>query len=149
MVCLITDQITVIGNVMNVLTLRYFCTSLVSIECLRGKVIQVKNSTFFCLCHFGKVKYIGNNILKYLSHSLKKSKLINQNIFFHFKNWYFSSMVKWSKSISLYRDISSWISLPLRHTENDSWNVMKHPYIDLSMPCQSLPIFYWTKIMKH
>ena len=38
---------------------------------LRGKVIQVQSSIFLHLCHFGKDKYIENNILKYLSHSLK------------------------------------------------------------------------------
>ena len=36
-------------------------------------------------------------------------------------------MVKWSKSISLYRDILTWISLPLRYTENGCWNVIKQP----------------------
>ena len=40
-----------------------------TIEWPRGKVIQVKNSIFFCLCHFEKAKYIENIILKYLSHS--------------------------------------------------------------------------------
>ena len=40
---------------------------------------------FFCLCHFGKVKYIGNNILKYLSHSFKIARLIKQNFLFPFK----------------------------------------------------------------
>ena len=47
-----------------------------------GKVIQVQNLFFFCLCNFGKTKYIGNKILKYLSHSVQKSELINQNIYF-------------------------------------------------------------------
>ena len=37
-------------------------------------------------------------------------------------------MVKWSKSISLYRDILTWTSLPLRYTYNGCWNVIKHPF---------------------
>ena len=56
------------------------------IEWLRGEVIQVQNSIFFCLCHFGKVKYIENNILKYLRHSFKIARLINQHTVFHFQN---------------------------------------------------------------
>ena len=55
--------------------------------------------------------------------TLTNSILINQHIFVHFQNWYFSAMVKWSKSISLYRDILSWIRLPLRYTEKGSLNV--------------------------
>ena len=90
-------------------------------------MIQVLNLIVFCWCHFWKVKYIGNNILKYLSLPLKLFKLINQHVFFHFQNLYFSSVIKWSKSTSLYRDILTWISLPLRHTENGSWNVIKYP----------------------
>ena len=35
-------------------------------------------------------------------------------------------MLKWSKSISLYRDILTLISLPLKYTENGCWNVIKH-----------------------
>ena len=42
---------------------------------------------FFSLCQLGKVKYIGNNILKKLS--LKISKLIIQHIFFSFKKLIF------------------------------------------------------------
>ena len=98
-----------------------------SYEWLRGKVIQVQNSIFFCLCLFGKAKYIEIIILKYLSHSSTNAGLIIQHLFFHFQNYYFSSMVKWSKSISLYRDILTWISLPLRYTENGCWNVIEHP----------------------
>ena len=57
-----------------------------SFEWLRGKVIQVQNLMFFCLCHFGKVKYIGNNILKYRSNPLKISRFINQHVFSRFQN---------------------------------------------------------------
>ena len=61
----------------------YDGTTNFKIEWIRGKVIKVQNSFFSCLydfwkvCDFGKVKYIGNNILKYLSHSLKITRLIN------------------------------------------------------------------------
>ena len=48
-------------------------------EWLRGKVIQ--NYSFYCLCHLGKAKYVENNILKYLIHLLKISRLGNQHIF--------------------------------------------------------------------
>ena len=63
----------------------YNITNEIDNDWVRGKVIQVQNSIVFCLCHFGKVKFIGNNILKYLSDSLKNSRLINQHIFFSFK----------------------------------------------------------------
>ena len=47
-------------------------------------------------------------------------------------------MVKWSKSISLdmYRDILTWISLPLRHTGNSIWMVQNTPLykFDYAMP---------------
>ena len=59
---------------------------LATFEWLRGKVIQVQNSIFFRLCHFGKAKYIENNILKYLSHSSTNVGLIIQHIFFHLQN---------------------------------------------------------------
>ena len=48
-----------------------------------------QNSIYFCLCHFGNVKYrayIGNNILKYLSHSLKCRDFLINIYFFHFRN---------------------------------------------------------------
>ena len=54
-------------------------------EWLRGRMIQVQNSIFFCLCHFGKAKYIENNILKYLSHSSKNQDKIINIYFFTFK----------------------------------------------------------------
>ena len=55
--------------------------NMASNEWLRGKVIQMQNLIISCLCHFGKVKYIENNI-----RSLKIARLINQHIFFHFHN---------------------------------------------------------------
>ena len=56
-------------------------------EWLRGEVIQVQNSIVVRLCHFGKARYIENNILKYLSHSSKNSGLIDQHNFSHFQNF--------------------------------------------------------------
>ena len=85
-----------------------------------------------------KIKYKGNNILKYLSHS----RLIIQHIFFHFQNWYFSSMVRWSKSISLHRDILTWINLPLMHIEKGSWNVIKHPLYGSVYAMPIITIFF-------
>ena len=76
------DLILIIHLFLNAFTVSQVIKA--NVTMLRGKVIKVQNSIFFC--HFGKAKYKENNILKYPSHSSKKSGFINQHLIFPLQN---------------------------------------------------------------
>ena len=122
------------------LALKYVCENNRDQNCMAQRWSDSSPKIyFFCLCHFLKVKYTINNILKNLSHWLKESELINQHIFFSLSKLiiFFNGKV-----IQVHHFIYGLFDLYLWDIQKWQLKCFKtNPYMAQSMPCQSLSFF--------